>query len=180
MPIWYPVPSALDILVGFLDAGRHLALVFFFVEWYLAVDQHLGINREAAVFEHRFNGDVSFFGFETWVWSGSVLLALGLGYADMDSGLVIWDFEGPRCPFRNFDFDFGFEFSLRIWIQNFSYGFISTAALDSNFFFVSCFDSTADFICYKLGLGFSLGAANLEQLDNRLEFSFDWTILNFI
>ncbi|CAB4431259.1 unnamed protein product [Rhizophagus irregularis] len=85
-----------------------------------------------------------------------------------DSGLVIWDFEGPRCPFRNFDFDFGFEFSLRIWIQNFSYGFISTAALDSNFLFVSCFDSTADFICC---------AANLEQLDNRLEFSFDWTIL---
>ncbi|CAB4418364.1 unnamed protein product [Rhizophagus irregularis] len=135
---------------------------------------------------------------------GSVLSALGLGYADMaserylavdqrlgmnwyhidtnhfffcqfcslfdfwDSGLVIWDFEGPRCPFRNFDFDFGFEFSLRIWIQNFSYGFISTAALDSNFLFVSCFDSTADFICC---------AANLEQLDNRLEFSFDWTIL---
>ncbi|UZO19348.1 uncharacterized protein OCT59_010645 [Rhizophagus irregularis] len=30
---------------------------------------------------------------------------------------------------------------------------------------------------YRLGLGFSLGAANLEQLDNRLEFSFDWTIL---
>ncbi|CAB4395834.1 unnamed protein product [Rhizophagus irregularis] len=35
-------------------------------------------------------------------------------------------------------------------------------------------------IFFSLGLGFSLGAANLEQLDNRLEFSFDWTILNFI
>ncbi|CAB4428404.1 unnamed protein product [Rhizophagus irregularis] len=25
MPIWYPVPSALDFLVGFLDVGHHLA-----------------------------------------------------------------------------------------------------------------------------------------------------------
>ncbi|POG60079.1 hypothetical protein GLOIN_2v1788354 [Rhizophagus irregularis DAOM 181602=DAOM 197198] len=48
MLIWYPVPSTLDILVGFLDAGHHLALLFFFVEWYLAVDKHLGINREPA------------------------------------------------------------------------------------------------------------------------------------
>ncbi|CAG8700808.1 19689_t:CDS:2 [Rhizophagus irregularis] len=24
MPIWYPVPSPLDFLVGFLDVGRHL------------------------------------------------------------------------------------------------------------------------------------------------------------
>ncbi|CAB4491577.1 unnamed protein product [Rhizophagus irregularis] len=41
----YPVPSALDFLVGFLGVGRHLASVFFFVGWYLAVDQHLGMNR---------------------------------------------------------------------------------------------------------------------------------------
>ncbi|PKY54660.1 hypothetical protein RhiirA4_501985 [Rhizophagus irregularis] len=27
MPIWYPVPSALDFLVGFLDVGHHLASV---------------------------------------------------------------------------------------------------------------------------------------------------------
>ncbi|CAB5202289.1 unnamed protein product [Rhizophagus irregularis] len=45
IPIWYPVPSALDFLVGFLDIGRLLALVIFFVGWYLAVDQHLGMNR---------------------------------------------------------------------------------------------------------------------------------------
>ncbi|UZO23601.1 uncharacterized protein OCT59_015934 [Rhizophagus irregularis] len=41
----YPVPSALDFLVGFLGVGRHLASVFFFVGWYLAVDQHLGMNQ---------------------------------------------------------------------------------------------------------------------------------------
>ncbi|PKK63775.1 hypothetical protein RhiirC2_788429 [Rhizophagus irregularis] len=35
IPIWYPVPS-LDFLVGFLDIGRLLALVIFFVGWYLA------------------------------------------------------------------------------------------------------------------------------------------------
>uniref|UniRef100_U9T530 Uncharacterized protein n=1 Tax=Rhizophagus irregularis (strain DAOM 181602 / DAOM 197198 / MUCL 43194) TaxID=747089 RepID=U9T530_RHIID len=55
MLIWYPVPSTLDILVGFLDA---------------------------AVFEHRLNRNVSFFALEL----GSVLSALGLGYADMASG----------------------------------------------------------------------------------------------
>ncbi|PKY51314.1 hypothetical protein RhiirA4_468255 [Rhizophagus irregularis] len=44
MPIWHLVPSALDFLVGFLDVGRHLASIFFFVGRYLAVDQRLGIN----------------------------------------------------------------------------------------------------------------------------------------
>ncbi|UZO00747.1 uncharacterized protein OCT59_011866 [Rhizophagus irregularis] len=43
--VLYPVPSALDFLVGFLGVGRHLASVFFFVGWYLAVNQHLGMNR---------------------------------------------------------------------------------------------------------------------------------------
>ncbi|GBC30790.2 hypothetical protein GLOIN_2v1788354 [Rhizophagus irregularis DAOM 181602=DAOM 197198] len=43
--VLYPVPSALDFLVGFLGVGRHLASVFFFVGWYLAVDQHLGMNQ---------------------------------------------------------------------------------------------------------------------------------------
>ncbi|CAB4427843.1 unnamed protein product [Rhizophagus irregularis] len=89
---------------------------------------------------------------------GSVLSALGLGYADMAS-------ERYLAVDQRLGMNW---YRLRIWIQNFSYGFISTAALDSNFLFVSCFDSTADFICC---------AANLEQLDNRLEFSFDWTIL---
>jgi hypothetical protein len=45
------------------------------------------------------------------------------------------------------------EFGFRI----FSCGFISTMALDSNFPFVGCFDSTADFIfCkfLKMDLGF--------------------------
>ncbi|CAB4418362.1 unnamed protein product [Rhizophagus irregularis] len=119
---------------------------------------------------------------------GSVLSALGLGYADMASERYLavdqrlgmnWyhigklrflglEIIGSSLRFLGFGIGYmGFR-SLRIWIQNFSYGFISTAALDSNFLFVSCFDSTADFICC---------AANLEQLDNRLEFSFDWTIL---
>ncbi|PKK66092.1 hypothetical protein RhiirC2_785254 [Rhizophagus irregularis] len=35
MPIWHLVPSALDFLVGFLDVGRHLASIFFFVGRYL-------------------------------------------------------------------------------------------------------------------------------------------------
>ncbi|CAB4373787.1 unnamed protein product [Rhizophagus irregularis] len=73
----------------------------------------------------------------------------------MDSGSVIWDFEGPRCDWipiskvqdahletltltsaLNSDSEFGFRI--------FSCGFISTAALDSNFLFVGCFDSTVD------------------------------------
>jgi hypothetical protein len=53
------------------------------------------------------------------------------------------------------------EFGFRI----FSYGFISTTALDSNFLFVSYFDSTADFIFCKflrwIWALFSLGVANL-------------------
>uniref|UniRef100_U9T398 Uncharacterized protein n=1 Tax=Rhizophagus irregularis (strain DAOM 181602 / DAOM 197198 / MUCL 43194) TaxID=747089 RepID=U9T398_RHIID len=38
-------------------------------------------------------------------------------------------------------------------------------ALDSNFLLIGCFDSTANFIFCKLGLGFSLGVVNLEELD---------------
>ncbi|CAB4438320.1 unnamed protein product [Rhizophagus irregularis] len=95
---------------------------------------------------------------------GSVLSALGLGYADMVSGigkLRFLDLETIGSSLRflgqllsfysvnlicNIIRGFGIvsEFGFRI----FSYGFISTAALDSNFLFVSCFDSTADFICY--------------------------------
>ncbi|CAB4428331.1 unnamed protein product [Rhizophagus irregularis] len=189
MPIWYPVPSALDILVGFLDAGRHLALVFFFVEWYLAVDQHLGINRRKIRLLSS-NTDSMEMSVSSALKLGSVLSALGLGYADMASGigkLRFLDLEtigsslrflgqllsfysvNPICNIiRGFGIGYmGFrryivqdahletltltlalnsvsEFGFRI----FSYGFISTAALDSNFLFVSCFDSTADFICY--------------------------------
>ncbi|PKY53545.1 hypothetical protein RhiirA4_471820, partial [Rhizophagus irregularis] len=36
---------SIGLLVGFLNVGRHLASVFFFVGWYLAVDQYLGMNR---------------------------------------------------------------------------------------------------------------------------------------
>ncbi|CAB5314472.1 unnamed protein product [Rhizophagus irregularis] len=61
-----------------------------------------------------------------------------------DPELVIWGFEGPRCPFRNFDFNF------------------RTQNLDSEFFLVALIQLL---ILFLLELGFFLGATNLEQLD---------------
>ncbi|CAB4426318.1 unnamed protein product [Rhizophagus irregularis] len=95
---------------------------------------------------------------------GSVLSALGLGYADMGSfnrnlfrlgmNWIISSIFGIRDRLYGISkvqdahletltltsaLNSVSEFGFRI----FSYGFISTAALD-----MSCFDSTADFICY--------------------------------
>ncbi|RGB37993.1 hypothetical protein C1646_756237 [Rhizophagus diaphanus] len=59
MPIWYPVPSALDFLVGFLDVRRHLASMVFFVGCYLAVDQHIGTNCKLSFLDLEIIGSVS-------------------------------------------------------------------------------------------------------------------------
>ncbi|CAB4433092.1 unnamed protein product [Rhizophagus irregularis] len=156
IPAWNK-PDFKSADLGYNNSStKHIMFLFFLLfflrlwdwVWYFSLDLDMPIWHLVLFAISLFDFWVNFFHFIQFIQH-----AIQLG----DPELVIWGFEGPRCPFRNFDFNFrtqnlDSEFFL-VDLFNYGFGFEFSFCRCSEFsadwnFFIS--DLNLDFLWFRM------------------------------